>query len=156
MFNILHFICLYPLILLHYYILGMIDVTCAIILKGDKILVTQRSEKMSLPLKWEFPGGKMELNETAECCLHREIKEELNLKINILKRLDPKPFDYGNFKINLIPFVTKYVCGDISLAEHKSFKWLRQEELKTLDWASADIPVLEEFLKLHYDTTWTL
>lgn len=134
----------------------MIDVACAIILKGNRILVTQRSEIMSLPLKWEFPGGKIELNETAEYCLHREIKEELNLEISILKRLEPKPFDYGNFNINLIPFVTKYVSGDISLAEHKSFKWLNQEELRTLDWALADIAVLEEFLKLHYDTTWTL
>ena len=134
----------------------MIDVTCAIILKGNKILVTQRSEIMSLPFKWEFPGGKIELNETAEYCLHREIKEELNIEISILKRIEPKPFNYGNFKINLIPFVTKYVSGDISLAEHISFKWLAPEELKTLDWALADIPVLEEFLKLHYDTTWTL
>ena len=134
----------------------MIDVTCAIILKGKKVLVTQRSEIMNLPLKWEFPGGKIELNETAEFCLHREIKEELNIEISILKRIESKPFNYGNFKINLIPFVTKYVSGDISLAEHISFKWLAPEELKTLDWALADIPVLEEFLKLHYDTTWTL
>ena len=134
----------------------MIDVTCAIILKGNKVLVAQRSETMSLPLKWEFPGGKIEFNETAEYCLHREIKEELNLEISILKRLEPKPFDYGNFKINLIPFVTKYVSGDVALSEHKSFNWLTPEELKTLDWTQADIAVLEEFLKLHYDTTWTL
>lgn len=134
----------------------MIDVTCAIIFKGNKVLVTQRSELMSLPLKWEFPGGKIELNETAEYCLHREIKEELNLEISILKRLEPRPFDYANFKINLIPYVAKYVSGDISLAEHKSFKWLEPEQLKSLDWALADIPVLEEFLKLHYDTTRTL
>jgi 8-oxo-dGTP diphosphatase len=134
----------------------MIDVTCAIILKGNKILVTQRSETMSLPLKWEFPGGKIELNETAEYCLHREIREELKIEISILKRLEPKPFDYGNFKINLNPYVAKYVSGDISLAEHKCFKWLEPEELKTLDWALADIPVLEDFIKLNYDTTWTL
>ena len=134
----------------------MIDVTCAIILKGNKILVTQRSEIMSHPFKWEFPGGKIELNETAEYCLYREIKEELNLEISILKRLEPKPFDYGSFAINLIPFITKYLSGDITLAEHTSFKWLAPEELKTLDWALADIPVLEEFLKLYYDTTWTL
>jgi 8-oxo-dGTP diphosphatase len=134
----------------------MIDVTCAIILKGNKILVTQRSEIMSHPLKWEFPGGKIELNETAEYCLHREIKEELNLKISILKRLEPNLFDYGDFEINLIPFVTKYISGNISLAEHKNFKWLTQERLKTLDWTLADIAVLNEFLEFHYDTTRTL
>ena len=134
----------------------MIDVTCAIILKGYKILATQRSEIMSLPLKWEFPGGKIELYETAESCIHREIKEELNLNISILKKLASKSFDYGKFKINLIPFVAKYESGDILLAEHISFKWMAPEELKTLDWTSADIPVLEEFLNLYYDTTWTL
>jgi len=130
----------------------MIDVTCAIILRDNKILVTQRSEKMNLPLKWEFPGGKIEENETPENCLLREIKEELNLEIELLEKLEVKCFNYNTFSINLIPFISKYLAGEIVLAEHKNFKWLTKEELKFLDWASADIPVLEEFLKLNYDT----
>lgn len=130
----------------------MIDVTCAIILKENKILVTQRSEKMNLPLKWEFPGGKIEENETPENCLLREIKEELNLEIELLEKLEVKCFNYNTFSINLIPFISKYLAGEIVLVEHKDFKWLTKEELKFLDWASADIPVLEEFLKLNYDT----
>ena len=134
----------------------MIDVTCAIILKENKILVTQRSEKMNLPLKWEFPGGKIENNETAENCLLREIKEELNIEIEILDKLEPKSFDYESFSINLIPFLAKYVAGEITLTEHKEFKWLYTEELRNLDWASADIPVLEEFLKLNYVIARTL
>lgn len=134
----------------------MINVTCAIILKGNQILVTQRSEKMNLPLKWEFPGGKIEENESAGNCLLREIREELNLEIEILERLEAKSFDYETFSINLIPFVSNYLSGEIKLAEHKDFKWLRKEELKLMDWASADIPVLEEFLKLNYDTARTI
>ncbi len=128
----------------------MIDVTCAIILKKNKILVTQRSEKMKQPLKWEFPGGKIEENETAENCLLREIKEELNLEIQVLKKLESQSFNYETFSINLIPFVSKYLSGKIILSEHKEFKWLTKGELKFLDWAAADIPVLEEFLKLNY------
>lgn len=58
-----------------------IQVTCAIIQSDGKILAVQRSEAMSLPLKWEFPGGKIDLGETAEKCLLREIKEELNIDI---------------------------------------------------------------------------
>jgi 8-oxo-dGTP diphosphatase len=130
----------------------MIDVTCAIILNNNKILVTQRSEKMNLPLKWEFPGGKVEKNETEENCLLREIREELNLEIEILKRLESQCFNYETISIRLIPFVAKFKNGEIVLTEHKSFKWLDKEELKNLDWAAADIPVLEEFLKSNYDS----
>ena len=102
----------------------MINVTCAIILNGDKILVTQRSELMKLPLKWEFPGGKIEGNETAKDCIHRELKEELNITIDILEKLEAKTYDYEEFSINLIPFVSNYIPGEIILTEHKDFKWL--------------------------------
>ena len=131
----------------------MIDVTCAIIVEGNKILVTQRSEKMSLPLKWEFPGGKIEKNETAEACILREIKEELNLEIEIVTRLESKSFDYPSFSINLIPFISKYLSGIINLNEHKDYKWLTKEELKLLEWAPADIPILQEFLNINYEST---
>ncbi len=131
----------------------MIEVTCAIILKDKKILVTQRSERMNLPLKWEFPGGKIELNETAENCLLREIKEELNLEIKLLKKMESKYFDYNTFSITLTPFVANYLEGEIFLAEHNDCRWLTKEELIYLDWAPADIPVLNDFLKLDYGTT---
>ena len=134
----------------------MINVTCGIILKDCKILVTQRSEKMQLALKWEFPGGKIEPNETEEQCIHRELKEELGIEIEILEKLEPKPFHYEQFSINLIPFVATYLSGEIMLHEHKDFKWLTKEELTALDWASADVPVLESFLKLNYVTRGTL
>ncbi|RNI26920.1 (deoxy)nucleoside triphosphate pyrophosphohydrolase [Rufibacter latericius] len=127
----------------------MIDVTCAIILWEDKVLVTQRSEKMSLSLKWEFPGGKIERGETAESCLHRELMEELNIQVKILRTLSPSSFDYGKFSINLIPFLVNYLSGEIILAEHETYKWLSRNELKDIDWAPADVPILEEFLKLN-------
>lgn len=126
----------------------MINVTCAIIIKEGKVLVTQRSEKMSLPLKWEFPGGKIDPNETAIDCINREIKEELNIEIEILQMLNPKQFDYEMFSINLIPFLSCYLSGDIILSEHRDYKWLKRDELQFIDWAPADIPVLDEFLKL--------
>ncbi len=129
----------------------MIDVTCAIILKENRILVTQRSEIMNLPLKWEFPGGKLEEYENEEECLHREIKEELNIEIRILIKLVSKVYDYENFIIKLVPFVSEYLSGDLSLSEHKDFKWLLPEELTALDWAPADILVINDFLKYYYE-----
>jgi 8-oxo-dGTP diphosphatase len=126
----------------------MIDVTCAIILLDNKILVTQRSEKMKLPLKWEFPGGKIENNESAVECIIREIKEEINIEIAITRKMSSSVFDYGNFKINLIPFVANYISGEIILAEHKDYKWLDKSELLNLNWAEADMPIVNELLKL--------
>ena len=134
----------------------MINVTCGIILKDNKVLATQRSEKMQLALKWEFPGGKIEANETEEQCLHRELKEELGIEIEILEKLESKTFQYETFSINLIPFVANHISGEIMLHEHKDFKWLPKAELIGLDWASADIPVLESFLKMNYVTRGTL
>lgn len=126
----------------------MINVTCAIIFFDKKILVTQRSEKMKLPLKWEFPGGKLEENESEIDCIKREIKEELNIEIEVLKGLSNSIYDYGTYKINLIPFISNYVSGEIVLSEHKDYKLLDKSELSNLDWAEADLPIVEEFLKL--------
>ncbi|GAB3713827.1 (deoxy)nucleoside triphosphate pyrophosphohydrolase [Flavobacterium koreense] len=126
----------------------MINVTCAIILIEDKILVTQRSEKMKLPLKWEFPGGKLEEDENEIDGIQREIKEEINIEIEILEKLSNSIYDYGTFKINLIPFISNYVSGEIILSEHKDYKLLDKSELLNLDWAEADLPIVEEFLKL--------
>jgi 8-oxo-dGTP diphosphatase len=126
----------------------MINVTCAIILFDNQILVTQRSEKMKLQLKWEFPGGKLEENESEIDCIKREIKEELNIEVEVLKGLSNSIYDYGTYKINLIPFISNYVSGEIVLSEHKDYKLLDKSELSYLDWAEADLPIVEEFLKL--------
>lgn len=125
----------------------MINVTCAIIYIENKILVAQRSDKMKLPLKWEFPGGKLEKREDEVDCIKREIKEELNIEIEVFKKLSNSIYDYGNFKINLIPFMAKYISGEILLSEHKDYRLLEKSELLNLDWAEADIPILDEFLK---------
>lgn len=124
----------------------MIDVTCAIIYFENKILVTQRSASMKHPLKWEFPGGKLERNETEEACLKREIKEEINIEIAIGERLPNSVHDYGTFTVNLIPFIAKYISGDIHLSEHADYKLLDKNELLGLDWALADIPIVQHFM----------
>ena len=127
----------------------MLEVTCAIIEWNNKVLVAQRSDTMSLPLKWEFPGGKIEENETAENCLIREIAEELSIHIEIQSRLDETVHAYSESKIiKLIPFVCKLIGGEVILTEHAQFLWLDKSDLKNLDWADADIPVLNNYLNL--------
>jgi 8-oxo-dGTP diphosphatase len=125
----------------------MIEVSCAIIINGEKeVLATQRSETMRLPLKWEFPGGKIEKGETAEVCLTREIKEELNIKIGITQSLPATVHSYGDLTIRLIPFVCEIQSGEIELTEHLVYRWLKNSELLDLDWAEADEVILKNYL----------
>jgi 8-oxo-dGTP diphosphatase len=128
--------------------MSVIKVTCAIINLKGKILVVQRSEMMSLPLKWEFPGGKVDTNESEINCVKREIKEELDIEISIVKRLTPSNFDYPNVSIELIPFLANYKEGEIYLKEHKQYLLLTKHELSNLDWSDADLPVLKELINL--------
>lgn len=125
-----------------------IKVTCAIILIGEKVLAVQRSETMALPLKWEFPGGKIEPNESEKDCIKREIKEELDIEIGIIKQLNSSFFDYPEISIELIPFLANHITGNISLKEHKQYLLLKKHELKGLDWADADLPILKQLLNL--------
>src|SRR5207253_4899938 len=127
----------------------MIVVTCAIIEDNGKVLCAQRIELMNLPLKWEFPGGKLEAGETLETCLIREIKEELGIEISIGEKLPASRHTYSSTKeICLHPFICTIQAGHISLKEHKQIAWVQLFELKQLDWAEADIPILNHYISL--------
>lgn len=99
---------------------------------------------MSRPGKWEFPGGKLEIGETAEECLIRELQEELAIRVEVIQPLTPTQFNYPDISIQLLPFLVKKLSGEIQLSEHDAYKWVSQSELVQLDWADADIPIVEE------------
>ena len=125
----------------------MLLVTCAIIFNSqNQVLVTQRSSAMPLPLKWEFPGGKIEAGETAEACLIREIKEELDINVEIVGKLGSNDHNYGDKVIRLIPFTCTWLSGEIHLKEHADYKWLDAKDLLDLDWAEADVAVVMQYL----------
>jgi 8-oxo-dGTP diphosphatase len=125
----------------------MLKVTCAIIEHNDKVLCTQRSSKMDLPNKWEFPGGKVK-EETFEACLVREIREELGVEIQVLEQLPSNRHSYSKSKkIQLIPFRCSLQTFKIILLEHSQAKWLPIEKLKSLDWAEADIPIVNYYIE---------
>jgi 8-oxo-dGTP diphosphatase len=130
----------------------MLKVTCAIIDIEGEVLCAQRSKDMDLPLKWELPGGKIEEGETAQECLVREIKEELGIHISVGEQLPAFQHKYPNLKtIELLPFICKIKNGRIILKEHQQVKWLGKNELLSLDWAEADIPIVNFYIKNHYD-----
>jgi len=124
----------------------MLHVTCAIILKDDKVLICQRSDKMRLPFKWEFPGGKVEANESLEACIVREIKEELNIDIQILEAYTPVIHGYSDFVLTLYPFICNFIKGELYPAEHAQAIWATLTELPQYDWAEADLPIVKELL----------
>jgi len=101
---------------------------------------------MSMPLKWEFPGGKLHNGESAEECLERELKEELGIRITIKHPLPAVFHRYDDFDIELIPFVCSFAGGNLVLHEHRALAWLSPQELNSLDWPAADIPVISSYL----------
>jgi len=121
----------------------LIEVTCAIIMDRERILITQRSSEMPHPLKWEFPGGKLLTGETPEACIVREIREELGVEITVKQLLPSVSFSYSHNTVKLIPFVCTILKGEIRLAEHKSYRWVDRSELEQIDWLEADVEVLE-------------
>ncbi len=120
----------------------MIDVTCAIIVKDNKILATRRARGFHLEGYWEFPGGKIESGESAENCIIREIFEELNVVIEIVKPLIPVEHHYPEKSIRLIPFLSKITFGSIRLTDHSEFRWVDRQGVETLNWAAADREII--------------
>ena len=98
-------------------------------------------------LKWEFPGGKIEVGETEEESIIREIQEELNIEIDIIRKLKSQKTELENVIIELIPFICSIRKGQIINREHKNILWLKKEELFKLDWAEPDLPIVEVILE---------
>lgn len=123
----------------------MINVVAAVI-KDDsgKILITQRNLKKSQGGLWEFPGGKIEPNETKEQAIIREIKEELTIDINVKNYIDEKIFTYPEKDINLIAIECSIINGNIELLEHEDYRWVSSSELENFEFAPADMFIVEK------------
>lgn len=125
----------------------MLDVTCAIIRKGDQILAMQRGPHPTYPFKWEFPGGKLDPGETLEECILREIQEELGVVIRILGTMDFVEVQHATRGIRLFPFLAEIVEGEVALIEHNDLRWGLPAELEGLDWGEGDRRILEGLIK---------
>ncbi|WP_025094625.1 (deoxy)nucleoside triphosphate pyrophosphohydrolase [Acinetobacter soli] len=121
-----------------------IEVVAAVIKDNDKFLCAQRKDNKFkyLAFKFEFPGGKIEANETFEDCLRREIKEELSASIHSISFLMDVYHDYPDFSVHITFFECAIDKNKIALLDHKKIIWKAAKELKTLDWAEADLPVV--------------
>ena len=127
-----------------------IRVVAAIIMHDGKIFATQRGYG-EFEGGWEFPGGKIEPNETPQNALIREIKEELNIEINVGELLDTVEYDYPNFHLSMDCFMCTISSGEIVLNEHSAAKWLTKETLNTVDWLPADLGLIEKLKILNME-----
>lgn len=123
--------------------LKTVKVVAAIITKDNKIFATQRGYG-DFKDGWEFPGGKVEPNETPEQAIAREIKEELGADIKVTGFLTTVEHDYPTFHLSMDCFWAELKDGtEMTLLEHEAAKWLAMDELDAVDWLPADVKVVE-------------
>ncbi|HOZ72493.1 MAG TPA: (deoxy)nucleoside triphosphate pyrophosphohydrolase [Spirochaetales bacterium] len=123
-------------------------VVAAVIELDGRILCAQRKAGGELSLKWEFPGGKVEPGETRERALEREIDEELGLRILTGPLFLTVRHWYPAFAVTMHAYRATILEGRPELREHSAIRWLRPDELGTLDWAPADVPVAKKMIGL--------
>ena len=130
------------------------EVVCAIIENDNgEIFISKRGPGRALQNKWEFPGGKVEENETHEETIIREIKEELNSKIKPIKYVGKSYYEYTNlspyndFSITLYAYLSKLVEGNLELSEHIDSKFVPIKDLSSFDFAEADKPLIKMLIE---------
>lgn len=129
-----------------------VEVVAAIIITGKEILCMQRDKGAYeyLSYKYEFPGGKIEAGESRIDALKREIREELDLKINIEEKdyFLSVQHQYPDFELTMHSYICYVDSKEFVRKEHIDHRWVHPEKLNSLDWAEADIPIVEKLMEL--------
>lgn len=125
----------------------MKKVVAALIRKNGELLIAKRLPTEQMGALWEFPGGKVEPNEELTDCLHREIREELNVAIEIENHFITTVHQYPKGAIELICFLCKTKEHPINLTSHSEVRWIDPKTLFSFDLAPADIPAAEKYIQ---------
>ena len=118
------------------------NVVAAIIKKDNSYLIAQRNRNKYMGLKWEFPGGKTEPNETFHEALSREIQEELNIKINVHEKIAEEKYKDDEINIILHYFLCSEKSGTIRLSEHEDIAWIETKDFHKYAFVEGDGNVL--------------
>ncbi len=123
-----------------------IEVVAAIIIHNNRILCVQRgpNKYTYISKKFEFPGGKIEKGETYRTALIREIKEELKMDIETEEAFITVEHQYPDFHLTMHSYYCSCENSNLTLTEHIAYKWLQVDDLSNLDWAAADIPIVNK------------
>lgn len=125
-----------------------IEVVGAVIVRDGLVLCVQRGRDGELPDLWEFPGGKIEPGETRGAALSREIREELLAEVCVGEHIVTTVHQYPFAEVTLSTFYCVLLSSGVTLTEHQAMAWLLPSELKTLEWAPADVPTVERLPEL--------
>lgn len=123
-----------------------INVVGAVLTRGQTVLAARRSATMSLPGLWEFPGGKIEVNESPEQALLRELEEELLCAAEIGEHIETTEHEYDFGIVILTTYYCSLTGSEPQLTEHSEIRWVPTAELDQLDWAPADIPAVHKVM----------
>lgn len=125
-----------------------IEVAAAVLLEDNAVFAAQRGHSGPLAGRWEFPGGKLEEGEDGTVAIVREIEEELKTQIEVVRHLITVEHQYPTFFLTMHAYLCRRIYGDLELSEHIASCLIGKDDLLTLDWAEADIPVAREVEKL--------
>lgn len=124
-----------------------VDVVGAVILnEQDEVLCALRPQAMSMPGLWEFPGGKIEPDESPSESLRREIREELQCEIAVGELVADVVHAYPTVTVRLMTYYARILTGQPVPAEHQELRWVPRTELRWLEWAPADIPTVDRLI----------
>lgn len=119
------------------------EVVAAVLIMDNRVFCAQRKDSGETAKKWEFPGGKIEAGETPQQALAREIFEELSTKIAVGDFITTVNHQYNTFAITMHAYQCEILEGNLTISEHLDSRWLTREELASVDWAPADLPIVE-------------
>lgn len=117
-------------------------VTGAILKNKGKLLIAKRKAGSHLAGKWEFPGGKVEMGESCQDCLKRELKEELSINVRVGALLGESICHYDHLSIQLLAYRVYWETGDMCIRVHDRIAWVPIYQLDGYDFAPADIPIV--------------
>ena len=125
------------------------QVAAAVVYLSGKILITRRSPGEKLAGMWEFPGGKLEADETPQTCIVRELREELGIESDAGEILTTSLYTYPGGTIELIAVLVSLRSTALKLQVHDLAEWVLPNELLRYDLAPADIPIAEEIIRTY-------